>query len=183
MVEVLISIVILSFGLLGVAGLQAAALKYGRLARQQSTAVSLARELAEMMRANAQIASMASGNPYLGSFSGTALATEGTTTCLDIGSACTTPTEVAEAQMTDWLGRVGIALPGANVTICMDSAPYETGTGLPQWSCTTPSSASQNIAVIKLGWTQETTTNDIQNASDAGSRPFVVLPVTPGGQL
>ena len=50
MVEVLVAIVILSFGLLGVVGLQAAAIKNTRDARQQSVAVVLARELADMMR-------------------------------------------------------------------------------------------------------------------------------------
>ena len=53
MVEVLVSIVVLSFGMLGMVGLQASALKFGRDSRQQSTAVGLARELAEMMSANA----------------------------------------------------------------------------------------------------------------------------------
>ena len=51
LLEVLVSIVVLSFGLLGMVGLQAASLQANRDARLQSTAVVLARELAEMMRA------------------------------------------------------------------------------------------------------------------------------------
>lgn len=182
MVEVLVSIVVLSFGLLGMAGLQAASLKYGRYAKQQSVAVSLARELAEMMRANPAEATKTAANPYLGSFSGETLAPATPASCLDVGSSCATPTDVANAQMTEWLARVQDTLPGARVVTCLDSAPYD-GNGLPQWNCTPPGDASKNITVIKLGWTSETTRNAIQSAGDDGARPFVILPLTPGGQL
>lgn len=181
MVEVLISIVVLSFGLLGVAGLQAASLKYGRIARQQSTAVNLARDLADMMRGNPGAASLTSGNPYFGDFSGASIPAIGTTTCLDAGNACTDGNTIAAAQLTDWLTRVGQALPEARAVICDDSAPYVSSSGLPQWTCT--ASASGNFtAVIKLGWTQESTDKTIQQASDSNARPFVILPVTPGDQ-
>ena len=181
MVEVLISIVVLSFGLLGVAGLQAASLKYGRIARQQSTAVSLARELADMMRGNPGAASLASGNPYFGDFSGASIPAAGTATCLDVGSACTNGNTIAAAQLTDWLIRVGQALPEARAVICDDTTPYNSSNGLPQWTCTA-SSSGNFTAVIKLGWTQETTDKAIQQAGDTNARPFVILPVTPGDQ-
>lgn len=181
MVEVLVSIVVLSFGLLGVAGLQASALKYGRDARQQSVGVSLARELAEMMRANAQVAGKTSNNPYFGNFSGAGLAPATTSSCLNVGSTCTSTTDVANAQMTDWLQRVESALPGARVVTCNDAAPYDAN-GLPQWNCTASTGTGQPVSVIKLGWTREKTDNSIQGASDSDARPLVVLPLTPGGQ-
>ena len=115
MVEVLVSIVVLSFGMLGMVGLQASALKFGRDSRQQSTAVGLARELAEMMRANAHEAGKTTANPYLGSFSGSGLAPGVPSNCLDAGNTCSTTGDVANAQMTDWLRRVEAALPGARV--------------------------------------------------------------------
>ena len=67
LVEVLVSIVVLSFGMLGIVGVQAFALQSNREARLQSHAVNLARELAEMMRGNNQIGikSAAADNPYL----------------------------------------------------------------------------------------------------------------------
>lgn len=181
LIEVLIAIVVLSFGLLGVAGLQAASLKYGRIARQQSMAVNFARELAEMMRANPTVAILSTGNPYYGDFSAATIPAMGTTTCLDVGSSCSDDAAVASAQMIDWLARVGQALPQARVVVCADSAPYEASSGLPQWGCTAPPSG-EHTANIKLGWAQETTDKQIQLTSDAASRPFVVLPVTPGDQ-
>jgi type IV pilus assembly protein PilV len=69
LLEVLISMVILSFGLLGMVGLQAAALQANRQARIQASAGSLARELAEMMRGNKDVGLLTAGNPYLGQYS------------------------------------------------------------------------------------------------------------------
>ena len=63
LVEVLISIVVLSFGLLGMVGMQAAALQSNREARLQSSAVLLARDMADMMRGNKTQALLATGNP------------------------------------------------------------------------------------------------------------------------
>ena len=65
LIEVLVAIVVLSFGLLGMVGLQAASLQANRDARLQSTAVVLARELAEMMRGNKDQALLGTNNPYL----------------------------------------------------------------------------------------------------------------------
>ncbi len=184
MVEVLVAIVILSFGLLGVVGLQAAAIKNTRDARQQSVAVVLARELADMMRANPQVAARATNNPYHGNFSdnGSGMQPATVSNCLDVGSRCASANDIANAQMTEWLARVSNLLPGARVSICRDTAPYDAN-GLPQWACTSSATASQNIAFIKIGWLRENTKGQIVNTSDAGTRPYILLPVTPSGQL
>lgn len=52
MLEVLVSIVILSFGLLGVAGMQAAALRYNQTAYLRSIATQLAYDVSDRMRGN-----------------------------------------------------------------------------------------------------------------------------------
>lgn len=184
MIEVLVSVIVLSFGLLGVAGLQAAALRSNQDARLQSVAISLAREMGEMMRANVQQAGMAS-SPYYGTFSADdsgELAPSVKSDCLGLGQKCADTVAVARAQMTEWLSRVGTALPNARVRICRDLAPYDSA-GLPQWACTSPGpdKASDNMAYIKLGWTRANTEGKLVSANVA--RPSVVLPVAPGGQL
>ncbi|MBY0409356.1 MAG: type IV pilus modification protein PilV, partial [Burkholderiaceae bacterium] len=67
LIEVLVSIVVLSFGMLGMVGVQAFALQSNREARLQSQATNLARELAEMMRGNNQVGiqTATADNPYL----------------------------------------------------------------------------------------------------------------------
>lgn len=67
MLEVLISIIVLTVGLLGGAALQASAMAANRDARIASSAVLYAREIGEMMRGNKAIALKTSpaDNPYL----------------------------------------------------------------------------------------------------------------------
>ena len=70
LIEVLVAIVILAFGMLGTVGMQAFALRANRDARLQAQATLLARELAEMMRGNKVVGSdpSATNNFYLGTF-------------------------------------------------------------------------------------------------------------------
>ncbi|MDR0274816.1 MAG: type IV pilus modification protein PilV [Burkholderiaceae bacterium] len=175
LLEALIAVVILSFGLLGALRQQAVSLKFTRDARLQSVAVGFGRELGEMMRTNARIAAQ-TRNPYLGAFADGSLTPERASGCLDSGQSCAAPADVASAQMTDWLARVDDALPGARVTVCADSSPYDEQ-GLPVWDCAGAPAASPSAAYIKIGWTRQDTRGSIVAASDAAARPFVVFPV------
>lgn len=190
LLEVLISIVILSFGLLGMVGLQAAALQANREARLQSTASSLARDLAEMMRGNKDVGLLATGNPYLGDFTSPLTPTTasycmnvaiGTTPCTG-ATVLATNTAIANAQMTEWLSRVDSQLPGAHIKVCVDSAPFDSG-GLPQWNCT--STGTGATTVIKVGWTRGSTNRSASNVAplDRATTPAIILPITPGNSL
>ena len=196
LVEVLISIIILSFGMLGMVGMQAAALQSNREARLQSVAYSLVQELAEMMRGNQDVALLSAGNPFLVSVSSPM--TPGTASyCLSVsGSGCSgtdiaAKTTLAQAQMTDWLARVEAELPGARVVVCADTAPYDGG-GLPQWNCSgTPPGGfmTQVPRFVKIGWTQSSTNRAapasglLIRTGDAASRPALVFPVIAGSTL
>src|SRR5665647_1026487 len=67
LLEVLIAIIILSIGMLGAVGMQATAIQSNKEARNQATATTFARELAEKMRGNHTVAikTAAADNPYL----------------------------------------------------------------------------------------------------------------------
>jgi type IV pilus assembly protein PilV len=184
LLEVLISIIILSFGLLGMVGLQAAALQANRDARLQSTASSLARELAEMMRGNKDVGLLTTANPYLGDFTSPVTPTT-ESYCLNVATgttACASNTAIADAQMTEWLSRIKSELPGARVKVCVDSAPFDSG-GLPQWNCTTTGTGA--TTVIKMGWTRGSTDRSASGAAalDRATTPAIILPITPGNSL
>lgn len=169
LLEVLVSIVVLSFGVLGVVGLQAAALQANKEARFQSTAVALGRELADMMRANKDLAiTTGAGNPYLGTFTSIPTANPG---C----DPCVSTTEVAQANMHDWVARVGDVLPGYRITICFDATPYSPDDNLPQWTC----SNDGGTAVLKIGWTRVSAAS-APGANPENSRPAIVLPLIAG---
>ncbi|EKD96807.1 MAG: Type IV pilus modification protein PilV, partial [uncultured bacterium] len=140
LIEVLVAIVVLSFGLLGMVGMQAFALQSNREARLQGQAAVLARELAEMMRGNKVVGSdpSSTNNFYLGTFTVGNLSIGSNASYCSGANAltpCATPADVAKAEMTDWLNRVNTELPGARVSVCFDGAPYDSS-GMPQWTCT-----------------------------------------------
>lgn len=179
LLEVLVAIVVLSFGVLGVVGLQAAALQANKEARYQSSAVRLGRELGDLMRGNKGLAvtTSAATNPYLVDFDGTLP----TTTADCYSAACVSPTEVAEFNIREWLGRVDAELPGVRVKVCFDATPY-TAAGMPQWDCTD----AGGVAVVKMGWTRASTNRAAAGGAsnptglERAEVPTVVLPLIAG---
>ena len=185
LLEVLISIIILSFGLLGMVGLQAAAIQANRDARMQSSAVNLARELAEMMRGNKDISLLTTGNPYVGNFNTSPMAAATPAYCLNVATGttpCANGTEIANAQMTEWLARVDSELPGPVVRVCVDSAPFDSS-GVSRWVCDATGTGA--TTVIKIGWTRSVTDKTQQGAAslDRATKPSIVFPVTPGNAI
>ncbi len=183
LIEVLISIIVLSFGLLGMVGMQSAALQANREARLQSSAVGLARELAEMMRGNKEVG-ISAANPYLGSFTTNPLVATTPSYCLNAATTttpCADQTAIANAQMTEWLARVDAQLPGARVSVCFDSAPFD-GSGLPQWGCNNTGAGAGGIVVVKIGWTRGSTDRSRSGSAalERATAPSIVFPVTAG---
>ena len=184
LIEVLIALLILSFGMLGLVGMQAVALKSNRDAKYYQDGTNLARDLAEMMRGNNLIAikTSAADNPYLTDTLQTSNSAE---SCLKVGSVCSDTTKVAQAQMVDWRARVTNALPSPRVAICFDSEPYDAN-GLPQWTCTPGKAGIDEVVVLKLGWTSRNLDSSASDqdaqmtAASENSRPQIVIPVTGG---
>lgn len=179
LLEVLVAIVVLSFGVLGVVGLQAMALQANKETRYQSSAVALGRELGDMMRGTKNIAldTNAAQNPYLVNFTG-----QLPTTVADcFAAACASQLAVAEFNMREWLARVRQSLPGARVVVCFDDNPYDAD-GRPEWAC---NSAANDTAVVKIGWARQSTNanaGDLDRVSGDGAQglPSVILPLTAG---
>lgn len=178
LIEVLVAIVVLSFGLLGMVGLQTASLKANREARLQAAGVRLASELGDIMRGNksVSISDVAANNPYLvANFTG-AVPTA-TPNCFS--APCTTPLQVAQADIADWLRRVADDLPGARAVICFDATPFDAA-GKPQWAC----SNTGGVVNVKIGWTRGSTNRAAPDATAfelaTAFAPSVVLPVTVG---
>ncbi len=187
LIEVLVSIVVLSIGVLGMVGMQSAALKSNKEARLQSLGVQYAREFADMVRGNNQIGALQTSNPYIGQFqtgSGatTSLATANPDYCLSPYSAsvCASNTEVAQAEVTDWLARAASDLPGARVDTCFDTAPFDAN-GKPQWACTAGTAAAPGLFTIKIGWTRSSLDKSAigDAAYDRATTPAVVLSLQP----
>lgn len=119
MIEVLISITISAFALLGLAGLQMAALKYQKVAHFRSLASQFGADMADRIRANASpvtkaVNSGASGGPdtatyYRAGEQYSAAPPSAVPSCSD---ACTTSQEIADKDIYEWRVAMNRALTG-----------------------------------------------------------------------
>ena len=110
LLEVLIAIVVLSFGLLGVASLQMIGLKNNQSSLFTSQASALAYDMLDRMRINrVEVANYATSNAYW-----------------DYGSDCATEklsgTEMYKKDINDWLQTLCKRLPSGKGKITIDSA-------------------------------------------------------------
>jgi type IV pilus assembly protein PilV len=187
LLEVLISIIILSFGLLGMVGMMAKALQANREARLQSSAVNFARELGELMRANKDVGTQTTSatNPYLIDWNSASSVPAAAVNCFTgdcYSNPTTTKLAIATFDVREWVTRVNTELPGARVLVCFDDAPFTSG-GTAQWACT----AGGTVAVIKIGWTRGSTDRSLtgtaafeKSTGSGAAPPSVVVPVTAG---
>ena len=176
LLEVLVAIVVLSLGVLGAVGMQAASMQSTKEVRHQAIAGTMARELAEKMRGNhaVAIAPTAAANPYL------------VDTTLDAAPIsapalncyrlpCPLGTDIAKWDVYEWQLRLRDSLPSPRVRICMDATPFAGG-GKPRWEC----SNSGDVAVLKLAWNRVNTKGELDLTSAAETTPLLVLPLTAG---
>nr|WP_269474054.1 type IV pilus modification protein PilV [Variovorax sp. PBS-H4] len=116
LLEVMVAILILSFGLLGLGGLAAAAQRYVKMAQFQSIGTLMATDLGERMRGN--INGFSKGlYVRANAYSTTAVELP---TCAT-PSACTSA-ELAALDMAQWVGELQKRLPGGDAHVKLDPA-------------------------------------------------------------
>lgn len=180
LVEVLVAVVVLSIGVLGAVGMQAASMQSTKEVRNQAVAVALVKELAEKMRGNHAVAidTTPAANPYLrdATLPPSAILPVPSPNC---ATASCTPAQMAAWDIWEWQLRLRDALPSPRVRICMDAAPFNSA-GEAQWDCT--ASGNGDVAVIKLAWNRTDTSGLLQltASADTGPPPLLVLPITAG---
>ena len=108
LVEVLVAVVLLSIGLLGLAGLQASGMRVGQSSIHRSQAAQLAHDMVERLRAN-----LAHASAYQ----------------LDLGDAAPACTSVASCDLRDWRARLQ-ALPAGTGAVTVSG---QQATVLVQW--------------------------------------------------
>lgn len=136
LLEVLISLVVLSIGLLGLAGLQSTGLRFNQSAAMRSQATQLAYDMADRMRANS--VAVSAGN-YLG--------TAGATAACHTTTGCT-PAQMAADDLYVWNAAIARYLPDGEGVICRDNTPND-GTSTASNGC--DNNAASPFA-IKLWW-------------------------------
>ncbi|MFZ6690069.1 type IV pilus modification protein PilV [Undibacterium sp. SXout11W] len=175
LLEVLISIVILSLTALGAVGLQLDTLQTSRQAAYHSIAVALANELAEEMRSNEAQMKLPDGENLFSSIkydSRTDNNPPKSSTCYTSSANCG-PVELARADIYEWLSNIQRSLPGGRVVVCRDAEPYSEAKASLKWSC---SSDARSGFVIKIGWNSKKSQKETSESNEVAT-PHVAIPV------
>lgn len=176
LLEVLIAIVIFSIGLLGIAGLQVAGMRFTHGSQLRAVATMQAENLVDRMRAN-----MRGVGDGLYNITGTmpstypidcdaAQCTYAQLATFDLAAWNTTPANSAKARESN-----ADVLPGGAGVVCLDSTPTD---GCPSdWKC-------DNVGVIyaiKVTWTERSSGKDDVDSgaqcggdSDTGTKRLVM---------
>jgi type IV pilus assembly protein PilV len=115
MIEVLVAIVIFAFGLLAIAGLQLAALKYQKGAWSRAGSATVATDLSERMRANT-LAARQGLYQIVGSYSSLKASPPAPSGC-DAKAAACTAAEIAQNDLAEWSANLAATLPGGVGTL------------------------------------------------------------------
>ncbi len=137
MIEVLIAIVILAFGMMGMLGLFINSLKIGSGSVYRSVAMQQAYMMADIIRTN-----------YVNLpnyFSPTA-----TYTASCFNSTGCNNTTAPNAEYKVWQTQLSTLLPAGQGLVCRDPTPYNSLTSISSSSCTTSSSTAPLI--VKVCW-------------------------------
>ncbi len=149
--EVLVTVIILSIGLLGVAGMQFNSLKSNQGALQSSLATMLVLDGTDRLRSNTAGVTNAEYDLIFA-----AAADPG---CIAAAAGCT-PAQLADYDASVWFANVAALLPGGQGVICLDSTPDDgagtlDGTGVLKQGnvgCDGAATNGLNQYVVKVWW-------------------------------
>ena len=110
LIEVLIALLVLSFGMMGMAGVQSVSLRGNQAAYFRTQATTLSMDIVERMRANLTGVGAGAYNNVTGAATASCFTTAG----------CTS-TQMAAQDMSDWLAQVTALLPEGTAVVCLDS--------------------------------------------------------------
>ena len=135
LIEVLVSLLVLSGGLLSMGGLQTVSLKNNQSAYYRTQATVYANDIAERMRGNIAAVDAGAYNNVVGA---------ATSACFT--AAGCTPAQMAAQDILDWGASITTALPGGTSVVCLD-ASQEDGTAAAK-AC----SNTGTVYAIKIWW-------------------------------
>lgn len=150
LIEVLVSLLILSVGMLGMAGLQTVSLRNTQSAYYRTTATSLGAEIVELMRANIQGVTNGNYDNVVGA---------ATADCFTVAGC--SPSQMAAQDIFLWENEVTNALPGGASVVCIDA------TGNDGTPAANACDGIGNIYAIKIWWddNRDGTSNQLYSLS------------------
>lgn len=110
LIEVLVALLVLSFGMMGMAGVQSVSLRGNQSAYFRTQATSLSLDIIERMRANLVGVTIGAYNNVAGAATASCFTTAGCTSA-----------QMAAQDVIDWSAQVTALLPSGTSVVCLDS--------------------------------------------------------------
>ena len=176
LVEVLVSMLVLTVGLIGAAMMQLHAFRTTEQSNFHDTAVTLARQIADEIRANNVEMIKATGPNQFIPLSFSASSSAGTTPANCYTGVCNAAA-MAGQNIVEWKRRIEEVLPDGRLEICRDTAPVDSN-GDFVW-CGAGGSPASGPITIKVGWSARTPDG---KGTTGNQPPQVGLLVTPLSQ-
>ena len=172
MVEALVSVLILAFGVLAMGGLQLATVRSTQNSGKAAIAATLGKDYGEMMRSNTSVSNNTSTtlniNPYLFDTANSASFT--VSPSVNCTTSVCTPAQIATLHVSDWAQRVALQLPNGRAVVCRDANPKD-GTGANKWACDNLGT----LVTIKLGWEAKLDAREKGTTTFAITNPQLVM--------
>lgn len=179
LVEVLISMIILSIGVIGTVRMQVSALRTIQQSAFQTRASQIAADMADAIRASI---SRAGGDGEASLFPQLDYKASNEVEPVPPASLCYVNVCDAQAyvdfEIYEWKKRIQSDLPGGRVMICYDAQPWQDATKSLKWSCN-GGPGSDAPLVIKLGWQLKNPDGSLVKGAEDGYPPSVALAVAP----
>lgn len=177
LIEVLVSMLVLTIGLIGAAMMQLHAFRTTEQSNFQDTAVTLARQIADEIRANnIEMNKPPGANPFL-PLSFAAPGSPGATATNCYTGSCSAAAMAAQ-NIVEWKRRIADILPDGRLEICRDATPVNAN-GDFVWCDPSGAAPGAGPITIKVGWSARTPDG---KGADANQPPQVALLVTPLSQ-
>lgn len=173
LIEVLIAVFVLTFGVISVAAMQLTALRLAQQTTYQSTAVQLASELADIMRAHPNEIDVDNSPFFFDDNAGThqqRVAPLQPMLCYN-KNVCN-EAQSARFFLYEWRVRLSNMLPGARTSVCRDSSPWQADAGGLTWQCNADRHAT---IVIKIGWAGKGTKPDGTQSVNMETSPHIAI--------
>ena len=154
LIEVMITVAIISVGILGMLGLQMTALQMANETAHQVTANVLLQDMVGRIHANAADANNGLSSNY--QLLGTTPGQPTNANCLSSTNSCPSA-KMAIHDLGDWQTAVATGLPSGIGVVCMDTSPSTTpiAPAALSSSCTAPgANPSPIIFSVKVAWTE-----------------------------
>jgi type IV pilus assembly protein PilV len=176
LVEVLISMIVISIGLLGAAGMQLTSMQTVQHSAHQAFATQLAADMANQIRANHTASSKDEQTPYLSlDYKAGNPIIAPNVQCMSAQENCNT-TELANFFIHEWQKKISENLPQGRVLVCRDVKPWDRSVNRYKWECNDGENGNTPI-VIKLGWHEKKINQGQQVDEEKNNPPLVALVV------